>query len=197
MKHYANHLMATLAKRLLPFCLFLFVPVSSDAQTFMEHLQQHRANEGTIVVTQSKDIDILVNAPSTAVTTKATNTKNKSKENKKAATSNNKKDSSSDVTTVDNSKKLPANATKVDGYRVQVFYGGNSRQDKQKAQQTGADVKAHFPDQPVYVHFNAPHWICRVGNFRNNEDATRLLNELREMGYTGASIIKGKITVQY
>ena len=42
---------------------------------------------------------------------------------------------------------------KVDGYRVQVYAGGNSRKDRQTAEEIGAKLKRSFPTEPVYVHF--------------------------------------------
>ena len=86
---------------------------------------------------------------------------------------------------------------KVDGYRVQAFSGGNSRADRQKAENIGAAIKAHFPEEPVYVHFYSPRWICRVGNYRSYEEADRVLQQIKKLGYKQACIVKGKITVQY
>ena len=54
-----------------------------------------------------------------------------------------------------------------------------------------------FRGKPIYVHFYSPRWICRVGNFRTYEEAHAMLVEIREMGYKQASIVKGKISVQY
>ena len=54
-----------------------------------------------------------------------------------------------------------------------------------------------FPGQPVYVHFYSPRWICRVGNYRNYEEAAWMLQQLRKMGYKSAPIVKRTITVQY
>ena len=34
---------------------------------------------------------------------------------------------------------------KVDGYRVQVYAGGNSRKDRQTAEEIGAKLKRSFP----------------------------------------------------
>ncbi len=99
--------------------------------------------------------------------------------------------------TIDTSKKVMRGAQKVKGYRVQVFAGGNTRADKQKATEAGNAVKRKFPDQPVYVHFYSPRWICRVGNFRNYQDAQKILTQVKAMGYKSASIVSGKITVQY
>jgi hypothetical protein len=83
------------------------------------------------------------------------------------------------------------------GYRVQAFAGGNSRADRQKAEHMGNSIRAQFPNVPVYVHFYSPRWICRVGNYRTYEEAHQMLVSLRNMGYTQATIVKGKITVAY
>ena len=94
-------------------------------------------------------------------------------------------------------KKVMRNSYKINGYRVQAFAGGNQRKDKQKAEQVGNDIKQHFPDEPVYTHFYSPRWICRVGNYRTYEEAHEMLVNIRKLGYTSATIVKGKITVQY
>ena len=57
-------------------------------------------------------------------------------------------------------------------------------------------AQANYPDQPVYVHFYSPRWICRVGNYRTLEEAQNMLTKLRELGLYQATIVKGKITVQ-
>ena len=53
-----------------------------------------------------------------------------------------------------------------------------------------------YPDQPVYVHFYSPRWICRIGNYRTYEEANQMLRLVKEMGYSAATIVKGQITVQ-
>lgn len=106
-------------------------------------------------------------------------------------------DSEMDIPTVDLRKKVMRKSYKVTGYRVQAYAGGNSRADRQRAEQIGNSIKVKYPDQPVYVHFYSPRWICRVGNYRNYEEAQRMLRQVRAMGYRAATIVKGKITVQY
>ncbi|EFC74588.1 sporulation and cell division repeat protein [Segatella buccae D17] len=93
-------------------------------------------------------------------------------------------------------KKVMRGSYKVTGYRVQAYAGGNSRNDRQKAEQIGNAIKMKYPTQPVYVHFYSPRWICRVGNFRSYEEAARMLEQVRAMGYKSAIVVKGKITVQ-
>ena len=82
------------------------------------------------------------------------------------------------------------------GYRVQVFAGGNKREDRVKAQEMGKRVKAAFPNQPVYTHFHSPRWTCRIGNFRKFETAERIVKQARNLGFHQACIVSEKITVQ-
>ena len=94
-------------------------------------------------------------------------------------------------------KKVMRKSYKVTGYRVQVYAGGNSRNDRLKAEQTGNNIKMKFPDQPVYVHFYSPRWICRMGNFKSLAEAQKVLAKVKALGYKQACLVKGKITVQY
>lgn len=71
---------------------------------------------------------------------------------------------------------------RINGYRVQVYAGGNSRDAKNRAYQMESQVKTFFPDQPVYTRFVSPRWICHVGDFRTHEEALELLNDMRRMG---------------
>lgn len=96
-----------------------------------------------------------------------------------------------------NVKKVPRVNRKVTGYRVQAYAGGNSRADRQKAENIKNAIKARYPELPVYVHFYSPRWICRVGNFRTFEEAGVVLKNIKAMGYKQACIVKGKINVGY
>lgn len=206
--------------------------VTASAQSFLNHLEQQKAGEGKVTVSQSKDIDELVNgtkaapatvAPSATVkntvtpttttetrqpttATTETETRRTETETRRPETETRRPDYSSttstneeetETATVDMRKKVMRNSFKVNGYRVQAFAGGNSRADKQKAEQAGRDIKMRFPELPVYVHFYSPQWKCRVGNFRSQQEANRVLKEVRAMGYKQACVVKGKITVQY
>lgn len=128
-----------------------------------------------------------------ADTTKKTTTQTETKPQQETP----KSDDDFEIPTVDMRKKVMGRSYKVNGYRVQAFAGGNTRTDRQKAQNIGDAIKLKFPEQPIYVHFYSPRWICRVGNFRTYEEAHAMLLEVKKMGYTQASIVKGKITVQY
>ena len=178
--------------------------LAADAQsTFTQQLQQSKAGEGKVTVTQDKAIEELINNPTTSPTPAKSATQQqitKSGDNK----SNMEKKDYGDVTdaisvpdTVDLRKKVMKGGTKVNGWRVQVFAGGNGRTDRQKAQRTGDEIKSLFPNEPVYVHFYSPRWICRMGNYRTYEEAHDMLIRVKQLGYQSAIIVKGKITVYY
>lgn len=119
----------------------------------------------------------------------------KQQEQRRETASENKKEET-ETPMVDMRKKVMRGSYKVTGYRVQAFAGGNSRADRQKAEQIGNDIKMRYPDQPVYVHFYSPRWICRIGNYRSLAEAQRMLAKVKAMGYRQACLVKGKITVQ-
>ena len=181
----------------------------AQAQTFLDRLKKPAKDKAVVTVTQDAAIDKLVNGDITAKTTVVnkkeppTTTKEEPAATKKkepahsATTTTTPPASSSTIEEPDMSNKEMKNSYKVTGYRVQAFTGGNTRSDRQAAESVGNAIKRRFPEQPIYVHFYSPRWICRVGNFRTYEEAHAMLMEIREMGYKQASIVKGKISVQY
>ena len=225
--------------------LALCITTTAGAQSYTQHLQEKKQTGGSVTVTQSKEIEDLVNKADVSAakqeqqpTTKKqtehadssktrpeTQTPHKNetlkhepdsakhhdadsakhhdaKEHHEAQPPKEKHEQAQPETKteepyVDTSKKVMRRSYKVNGYRVQVFAGGNSRADKQKAQQAGSAVKRAMPDQPVYVHFYSPRWICRVGNYRSYEEANRVLSQVKKLGYKQACIVSGKINVAY
>lgn len=238
-------------------CLIVCITAIAHAQTYTQHLQQKAAGKGSVVVTQSEEIDKLVNtanvnprqqeaAQKPAATEKPTSTAvkttptaaSKSQNLENVAHSNPTHNNAAhhgteprheatqhhestlhhestqrhestqhhntaaetaeaEAPVVDTSKKVMRRSYKTNGYRVQVFAGGNSRNDKIKAQQAGNAVKAAFPSQPIYVHFYSPRWICRMGNYRTYDEANAILQQVKKLGYKQACIVKGKISVAY
>ena len=245
------------------FASVLFIIMTAHAQTYTEHVQQRQRGKGTVTITQSKEIDDIVNGKATVNNEKTTTplrkpdatttgkkpqqpqntTRPQQQDDKKTSRKepektvrepekasrekaretqkdDNKKvndeprkaddnkhteanrtqqddDNEFSIPTVDMRKKVMRHSYKVTGYRVQAFAGGNTRNDKNRAQQIGNAIKMNFPDQPVYVHFYSPRWICRVGKFRSLPEAERMLKEVKAMGYHSATIVKGKISVMY
>ena len=189
----------------------LLIPVS--AQTFTQRLQQSLRGEGTVVVSHDKAIDLLVNgsvvnvAPAKQPVVKPDDTHNPNGSNTPSASANlagsktpaetTPRQHQQQEDTVAVSHQRSGRSYKAMGYRVQVFAGGNSRADKEKAQQAGNTVKRKYPSEPVYVHFYSPRWVCRVGNYRTLEEANRMMRNVRNLGFKQACVITGQITVQY
>ena len=183
--------------------------MGAGAQTFTQRLQkQPTAGQGSVTIHQSDSIDQLVNstvltvkgttATTTAPTTPTTpKPATPSTTSKTSTTSTTSLTSPSTTVVPDTMPKMIRNGHKVVGYRVQAFAGGNSRKDRQKAEQVRNNIKSHYPNVPVYVHFYSPRWICRVGNYRTYEEAHQMLVSLRDLGFDQATIVKGKITVAY
>lgn len=92
-------------------------------------------------------------------------------------------------------KKVMKGGQLVNGYRILV-YSGSNREGKQRAQAAGQKVKGKYPSQPVFVHFNSPYWQCHVGNFRERNEAQKILNGIKGLGYSQACIVSTKIRVQ-
>lgn len=213
---------------------------AARAQTFLEHVGQQTPGQGKVTVTESSQLDQLVNGtpkqvsptptPPSANTTApkggqhaasghnasdgdhpsaahaqahasdhdASARKPESKPENRHEAEPNKEGETEEppVPAIDMRKKVMRGSRKVTGYRVQAYAGGNTRKDRQQAEQIGNTIKVAMPDQPVYVHFYSPRWICRVGNFRSYSEAQRVLRQIRKMGYKSACLVKGQITVQ-
>lgn len=220
------------------FVTLLFIltcaTIHSEAQSFLDHLQKREPGKASVKVSQSKDIDELVNgkvkitittlpqAPTTSkskqddkpsihpltphkqdkITDKTKEDRNNKQESSAKATERRvtKEDTSTfelDIPTIDMRKKVMRKSYKINGYRVQAFAGGNSRADRLRAESIRDNIKQVLPNEPIYVHFYSPRWICRVGNYRSYEEAARILKQVKGLGYKQACIVRGKITVQY
>ena len=91
---------------------------------------------------------------------------------------------------------VPSKRIRINGFRVQVYYGGNDQKSKQQARQMAERTKIWFEDLSVYTSFSSPHWICRVGDFQTREEAMEVLTAMRESGrFPRAIIVKSKINI--
>jgi len=176
----------------------------AGAQSFTQDIQKTVKGEGTVTIHQSKEIDELVNAPaapakkSAATTPKQDNTTDKSAAKSALAQTTTATTEPADKADDDMPVTTTTHRTRrVTGYRVQAFAGGNTRADRQKAEQTANAIRSLFPGEQVYTHFYNPRWICRVGNYATYEEAHNMLTELRKLGYSSATIVKGKVMVAY
>lgn len=173
--------------------IFLIVVVQCcllGAQTqFTERLQKSTSGQGAVILHQSSTITELVNG--TAKAASATASSNVKVEKVKSATTTIKQDSLKSQVVATTGQKISVN-----GYRIQVYSGGNSRQAKYEAMQMQNKVKSLYAGVTVYTHFQSPHWICRVGDFRTYEEANEMYSQLKGT-FSEAVIVRSKVNVYY
>lgn len=78
------------------------------------------------------------------------------------------------------------------GYRIQVFSGGG--RDREKATAISEDLRERFPDEKVYVKYQAPDFRVRIGNFRNKFEAMHLYKECVRI-YPYCYLVKDQINL--
>lgn len=93
-------------------------------------------------------------------------------------------------------KRVLKGVKKVRGYRVLIYSGGNTRIARQEAEKSGQSAKIICPEEPVYVHFYSPRWMCQVGNFTDPKKAQRVLRKLKKEGFKTAIIMRTMVTVE-
>ena len=59
----------------------------------------------------------------------------------------------------------------VEGYRVLVYSGNNSRQARDEANAMAEYMRANYPGAEVYVVFESPIRTCLYGDYRTREEA--------------------------
>lgn len=205
--------------RLLLFFLTFIccLNIQAQSQKFLDGLRANEAGKGQVTVQQSAAIDVLVNGnpqPTNGAgmkpqqngatsnvahpvpTTPQETNRPDATQHTGSDIAHNGEDVPGEEAAVDTRKKVMRNSYKVTGFRIQVFSGGNSRNDRQKAEKAGADMKRYFPNEPVYVHFYSPSWKCRMGNYRTQEDARAVLAQVKKY-YPQACLVRGQISVAY
>lgn len=80
------------------------------------------------------------------------------------------------------------------GYRIQVFQGGNTRADEAEARKAGEKIQRLFKLN-TYTIYNNPEWVCRVGDFKNRDEALEYLNKVRAISRS-AMIVPSEIYVK-
>lgn len=98
-------------------------------------------------------------------------------------------------------QNLKPGINKMNGYRIQIFSDGRNQHSlESRARARGSAVVAKFPKYrgQVYSFSSSPNWYTRVGNFRNAEDASEALAELKRAFPQFASemrVVKSQIVV--
>ena len=59
----------------------------------------------------------------------------------------------------------------VEGYRVMVYSGNNSRAARDEANRMAQYMRENFPGAQVYVVFESPIRSCQYGDYRTREEA--------------------------
>ena len=68
----------------------------------------------------------------------------------------------------------------VEGYRVLVYSGNNSRQARDEANAMAEYMRANYPGAEVYVEFVPPIRTCEYGDYRTREEAELVMYRLRK-----------------
>ncbi len=83
---------------------------------------------------------------------------------------------------------------RMNGFRIQVYAGGNNRESKLRAQQMENRVSQYYPELNTYTRFVSPRWICHLGDFTTHEQAMAVLEDLRKKGgFNEAIIVRSKV----
>ena len=67
----------------------------------------------------------------------------------------------------------------VEGYRVMVYSGNNSRQARDEANRMAQFMRDNFPGAEVYVLFESPIRTCLYGDYRTREEAEAVMYKLK------------------
>lgn len=67
----------------------------------------------------------------------------------------------------------------VEGYRVMVYSGNNSRAARDEANRMAQYMRTNFPGAEVYVVFESPIRSCQYGDYRTREEAEAVMYRLK------------------
>ncbi len=67
----------------------------------------------------------------------------------------------------------------VEGYRVMVYSGNNSRTAREEANKMAQYMRENFPGAEVYVVFESPIRSCLYGDYRTREEAEAVMYKLK------------------
>ena len=180
--------------------LVALLPFAVSAQNnFVENVQKAKEGWGKVVINQDPRLTKLVNNDSVIEPKQKKDGKSlppsKSPQTQKAGVVKVASDSS-DILVHPNPAKI--RRYKVNGYRVQIYAGSNSRNSRMEAEKTAQRFKGYFPKVPVYTHFYPPRWVCRVGDFRTEEQAEAFKHQIRQLkAFSGVIVVKTAVLVSY
>ena len=180
--------------------MLLCVAVAVHAQaTFTEYLATDKPGQGKVTIRQSAEIDRVVNRTQPA--------KKETPAAKPATKPAPAQPAQHDPTQEDAKQKANNGASKTytnrarhkeRGYRICIFTGGNSKQDKTKALQMGRKCRELFGELAVYTSFKSPRWVTHVGDFRTTQEAQKYVNLIRRAHFTYETrIVASEVNLPY
>ncbi len=72
-------------------------------------------------------------------------------------------------------------ATKVAGYRIQVFSDNNARSAKSEARSKAQAISERMPQYRTYVVYQSPYWRLKVGDFTTATEAENAADMIKKM----------------
>jgi hypothetical protein len=142
---------------------------AASAQNFTDALQSSTEGQGVITVTQDSILEGIVNGTIPVETAPKDEKKN-------------------DFDIKKGTKH------RMRGYRIQVFWGGSSRNDQMQAERMKVRAESAFPQFRGYVGYESPHWHCRVGDFKTRAEAADYVIKMRSLNKE-AMIVPSEIVV--
>jgi len=91
-------------------------------------------------------------------------------------------------TSIQNIEKADRGKYNIDGFRVQIYFGGDLNQAKKVRQEFIAAGNAYG----AYLEQNIPDFSLRIGDFLSEADAKDVLKQIINK-YPGAFVVKSKI----
>lgn len=169
------------------------LPFSLAAQsTLTESLRHNAPGRGVVVISQSEAIERVVNegnvrrqevTPQQSTPVKADNA---------VATEHSNATKTHSAKTTKGSH-VDRGRHRARGFRICIFTGGNSKNDKTQAMQIGQKCRNAFPELAVYTTFISPRWVTHVGDFRNQAEAAKYVNLIKRAGFTYEARIVGSV----
>jgi hypothetical protein len=92
-------------------------------------------------------------------------------------------------TDVKSDQKAPADT--VPGYRVQVI----STDNLEEATNIRSEIYFKANEKNIYILFEPPFYIVRVGDYKNINDAKALSFKLNQLGFSGTKVVSDLIIV--
>ena len=184
-------------KLLMTFCLLAVGSMGLWAQgTFTEHLTKSVPGKGTVILHHDAIIERLVNGLPVSPSLNGNFGGGVADANGAGVNADDRIVGGSGLGAEEGLNDVPK--MKVNGYRIQVYAGGNSRAARQEALKAASRVKGLFGEHSVYTLFQSPRWVCRMGDFRTQEEAIAVLQQLRATGmFDEAVVVRSKVLVAY